>query len=418
MAILKLSLKSLYNRRGTAILTVLAIALSVTLLLGVERIRTQAKASFANTISGTDLIVGARTGQVQLLLYSIFRIGNATNNISWETYQDISKNKAVKWSVPLSLGDSHKGFRVLGTTQDYFTHYRYGKSQVLGFAQGLSFATPLQAVIGAEVARKLGYELGQEVVIAHGAADVSFTKHDNLPFTVVGILAPTATPVDRTVHVSLAGIEAIHFGWDQGGPRGAKLTPAQLQQVELQPKVITAFLLGLNSKIQTFHLQRKINEYPQEAMMAVLPGVALLELWSVMGIAEQALLAVSAFVVVAGLIGMLTTILSSLNERRREMAILRSVGARPGHVFGLLIAEAGALAIAGALAGIVLLYTLLLIAKPVIMDQFGLYIALAPLSTYEWSLVGLVIVSGFIIGLLPAWKAYRLSLSDGMTIRI
>ena len=238
-------------------LTVLAIALSVTLLLGVERIRTQAKASFANTISGTDLIVGARTGQVQLLLYSIFRIGNATNNISWETYQDISQNKAVKWSVPLSLGDSHKGFRVLGTTPDYFTHYQYGKNQPLSFAQGLSFATPLQAVIGAEVARKLGYELGQEVIIAHGAADVSFTKHDNLPFTVVGILAPTATPVDRTVHVSLAGIEAIHFGWDQGTPRGAKLTPAQLQQVELQPKVITAFLLGLNSKIQTFHLTAK-----------------------------------------------------------------------------------------------------------------------------------------------------------------
>ncbi|MCE2571002.1 ABC transporter permease [Motilimonas eburnea] len=418
MAIAKLALKSLYNRRATAILTVLAIALSVTLLLGVERVRTQTKENFANTLSGTDLIVGARTGQVQLLLYSVFRIGNATNNISWQTYQEIANDKAVKWTVPFSLGDSHRGFRVLGTNQDYFKHYQFGQRQSLSLAQGELFNTPIEAVIGAEVAKKLNYRLGQEIVIAHGSSDVSFTQHDNLPFTVVGILAPTGTPVDRTVHVSLAGIEAIHYGWQNGAPRAGKLQQEQLDQVSLEPEVITAFLVGLNSKMHTFALQRKINEYQSEAIMAVLPGVALQELWSTMNMAEQALLVVSGFVVVSGLLGMLTTLLTSLNERRREMAILRSVGARPAHIFTLLISEAGLLALSGAVAGVALLYGLILMIKPWAMDLYGIYIRFSALTSYELTLLAIVVLSGFIIGLIPAWRAYRLSLADGMTIRI
>lgn len=418
MAIAKLALKSLYNRRATAILTVLAIALSVTLLLGVERVRTQTKENFANTLSGTDLIVGARTGQVQLLLYSVFRIGNATNNISWQTYQEIANDKAVKWTVPFSLGDSHRGFRVLGTTPDYFKYYQFGQKQSLNLAQGDVFNGPIEAVIGADVAKKLNYTLGQEIVIAHGSSDVSFTKHDNLPFKIVGILAPTGTPVDRTIHVSLAGIEAIHYGWQNGAPRAGKLQKNQLDQVTLEPEVITAFLVGLNSKMHTFALQRKINEYQSEAIMAVLPGVALQELWSTMNMAEQALLVVSGFVVVSGLLGMLTTLLTSLNERRREMAILRSVGARPAHIFTLLISEAGLLALMGALTGVVLLYSLILVIKPWAMDLYGVYIRFSTLTAYELTLLAIVVLSGFIIGLIPAWRAYRLSLADGMTIRI
>lgn len=415
MAILKLALQSLANRKSTALLTLLGIAISVTLLLGVERVRTQAKENFANTISGTDLIVGGRGGQVQLLLYSVFRIGNATNNISWESYQDIKQNPSVKWTVPLSLGDSHKGFRVLGTNQDYFAFYQYGKHQPLQFSQGEKFTSPLEAVIGADVADKLKYQIGQKIVVAHGGGEVSFAMHDNLPFTVVGILAPTGTPVDRTVHVTLQGIEAIHVGWQN---KETKLSVDQVDGASLKPAVITAALLGLKSRIHTFTLQRSINEYPEEALQAILPGVALQELWSTMDIAEQALVVISAFVVLSGLLGMLTSILTSLNERRREMAILRSVGARAIHVFGLLVAEAGILALLGTLLGVCLLYIILAIAQPILMANFGVFIGLTILTSYELSLLAIVVGCGFIIGALPAWRAYRLSLSDGMTIRV
>ena len=218
MAILSLAVKSLRNRKFTVGLTLVSIALSVTLLLGVERIRNQARTSFTSTISGTDLIVGARGGPVQLLLYSVFRIGNATNNISWDSYREIAQLPQVNWSIPISLGDSHMGYRVLGTNGDYFEHFRFARHRKLQLAQGRVFADVYDAVLGAEVASARGYRIGDAIVIAHGAGDVSFIHHDDKPFRVAGILKKTGTPVDRTIHVRLAGIDAIHAGWENGAP--------------------------------------------------------------------------------------------------------------------------------------------------------------------------------------------------------
>ncbi|ENM5853420.1 ABC transporter permease [Vibrio mimicus] len=416
--ILNLAWKSLLNRKATALLTVLTVSIAVVLLLGVERIRTQAKESFANTISGTDLIVGGRSGQVNLLLYSVFRIGNATNNIDWLSYQEFSQHRAVKWSIPISLGDSHKGFRVLGTNHSYFEHYRYGSKQPLTFSQGGEFKGLFETVIGADVAKSLGYQVGSKVIIAHGISDVGFSRHDNLPFTVVGILAPTGTPVDKTVHVSLEAIEAIHVGWESGANLGHQPSADQLAQRDFTPKQITAMLIGLKSKIQTFALQRQINDYPAEPLSAIMPGVALHELWGMMSVAEQALMAVSIFVVIAGLLGMLSSLLTSLQERRREMSILRAMGARPHHVFALLVSEASVLTLLGIALGVSMLYLLLAMAAPMIASQYGIQIALTGLTPYEWQLLGCVQLAGMVIGFIPALRAYRQSLSDGMTIRL
>jgi len=415
---LTLAWKSVRNRKVTAMLTILTVAISVILLLGVERIRTQAKDSFANTISGTDLIVGGRSGQVNLLLYSVFRIGNATNNIDWKSYQEFSQHRAVDWAIPISLGDSHKGFRVMGTNHSYFEHYRFGQKQNLSFSQGHEFNGLFDAVIGAEVARSLNYTIGSEMVIAHGISDVGFSRHENTPFRVVGILDPTGTPVDKTVHVSLEAIEAIHVGWESGANLGNNPTAEQLAAMNFQPKQITAMLLGLKSKIQTFALQRQINTYPKEPLSAILPGVALHELWGMMSVAEQALLAVSVFVVIAGLLGMLSSLLTSLQERRREMAILRAMGARPRHVFSLLILEASVLTFIGLLAGTVGLYLVLSVAAPIIQQNYGINLQMSALSHYEWMLLAAVQLAGTIIGFIPAFRAYRQSLSDGMTIRV
>jgi putative ABC transport system permease protein len=419
MAIISLAWKSLVNRRFTALLTVTSIALSVALLVGVERLRTEARESFANTLSGTDLIVGARSGPVQLLLYAVFRIGDATNNFSWKSYQDIAAHPKVSWTVPIALGDSHRGFRVLGTTPAYFDHYRYARNRPLEIARGQRFSDLYDAVVGAEVAEKLGYRVGDPIIVAHGASDVSFARHDDKPFKVVGILARTGTPVDRTVHVSLEAIEAIHVGWQSGAPvPGVSISAEQARAMDLTPKAITAALVGLTSKIATFQVQRFVNDYPEEPLSAILPGVALSQLWDLIGIAENALLIVSAFVVVVGLFGMLTALLTSLNERRREMAILRSVGARPGHVFALIMGEAGVLTLLGVLFGLSLLYLSLLAGQPIIESRFGLFIEIGGLSAYEWILLGAVVAAGFLVGSIPSYRAYRLSLADGLSVRV
>jgi putative ABC transport system permease protein len=418
MMLLRLVWRSLANRRVTALLTVLAVAASVALLLGVEKVRTGARESFADTITGTDLIVGSRAGDVQLLLYAVFRIGNATANVTWLSYEDIAARPEVAWTVPLSLGDSHKGFRVLGTNNDYFRHYRYRRGQGLAFAAGGPFRDLFDTVLGADVAERLGYRLGEPIVVTHGIGDVSFADHADKPFRVAGILAKTGTPLDRTVHISLEGLEAIHIDWTSGVRMpGPGVSVDEVRRMELKPKAVTAALIGLRSRLDSFNLQRFINEYPEEALAAVLPGVALQQLWGLVGVAETALGAVAAMVVVTALLGMATMVLATLNERRREMAILRSVGATPLHILGLLLAEAALLVAAGAVLGTALTYGALAVLRPLIDKHYGLYLEIGPPGAADLTALAAILLGGVAAGLLPAWRAYRLSVADGMTVR-
>ena len=415
--IFRLALASLAARALTVAMTIIAIALSVALFLGVEKVRTGAKASFADTISGTDLIFGARSGSVQLLLYSVFRIGNATNNLTWKSYQDIAARTEVDWIVPISLGDSHRQFRVMGTTPAFFDHYKYRSGKSLTMRDGAIISNLFDAVIGADVATTLGYNIGDPIVVAHGLA--SFIKHEDQPFRVSGILEKTGTPVDRTVIVSVQAIEAIHVDWQTGAQRPGNSTPADaIRQMELEPQAITAALVGVKSRLKVFGLQRSINEYTQEPLLAILPGVALQELWQIVGIAETALIGVSIMVVVTALIGMMATIFSSLNERRREMAIFRAMGARPRVVLGLLVLEAVLMAALGAILGLALLYLGLFVGQPLIDSAFGLWLPIeAPTLRELWAMFG-VLVSGAIVSMVPALRAYRMSLADGMMVRI
>ncbi len=416
---LKLALASLLNRRLTVLLTVLSIAVSVAVMIAVEHIRAEAKSSFSKTVSGVDLIVGARTGQVNLLLYSVFRIGSATNNISWASYRELAASPAVAWTVPISLGDSHRGYRVMGTSADYFRHFRYGQKQPLAFSQGRAFDGVFEAVIGAEVAAALGYQLDQSIILAHGVGGVSFSKHDDKPFTVVGILEATGTPVDQTVHVSLEGIEAIHIGW-QGGVKipGRSVSAAQALQRDLTPQTITAFMVGLNSRMATFSFQRAVNEYRAEPLLAILPGVALAELWQMMGVAEQVLRLVSVLVLTAALLGMTTMLLASMKERSREMAVLRAAGASPRFIFFLIEAEALLITLAGAAVGVGALSAGLLFSQQWLISHYGLFINVNPLDQTTLLYLLAVFAGAAILSLVPALLAYRNSLAQGLAVRL
>ncbi len=418
MTTFMLAWQSIGNRRTTALLSVFAIALSITLFLGVERMRIGAKSSFTNTISGTDLIVGARAGSVQLLLYSVFRIGNATSNISMDSLDAIEARDDVAWVVPISLGDSHRGYRVMGTSNDYFEHYRYRNKQPLEFSVGQRFEDLFDVVIGAEIAQQLGYQIGASVIISHGIGAIGGNKHDDMPFKVSGILRRTGTPVDRTVHVSLAALEAIHLDWENGSPSSSfRLSADQVRDLDLQPSTVTAALVGTRTRFGIFQVQRFVNEFKNEPLTAVLPGVALQELWSIVGVAETALTAVSAMVVLTAILGLVTMILSTLNERRQEIAILRSIGAHTGTIFSLLMLEAVILAAGGILLGTGLLYALLFAINPWIEQSFGLYLAIEAPSLYELKLMGLILVIACVVGTVPALRAYRQSLVDGMSVQ-
>ncbi len=418
MKLLTIAIKSAWNRKISLSLAIFSIAMSILLLLAVDNIRKQAKNTFINTISQTDLIVGARSSPVNLLLYSIFHIGSATNNVSYKAYQHIKAQKNVKWAVPLSLGDSHRGFRVMGTNSDYFRYYHYANAQSLQFQQGAPFMTVYGAVIGYDVAQALHYKLGDEIILSHGLAALKQAQHDDKPFRIVGILNKTNTPVDRTVLVSLQGIEAIHIDWQSGTRSPIKISAEKAAKMGLEPKSITAFMLGVENKMTIFRLQRKINEYTNEPLSAIIPGSTLAYLWQTIGQFEQILMVVSALVLITGLMGLLTTLLTTLNERRREMAVLRAVGAHAYHVILLFMLESMFVVITGCLLGTILLYTILTAVQSFIANNYGIHLVLNPPDTQQLLIFLIAVLLSILLSLIPGFIAYKRSLQDGLMVKI
>jgi putative ABC transport system permease protein len=441
-SLLSIARQSAWNRRSTLVWVVVSLALATALLWTLERLRHDIRTSFSQSVSGVDLIVGARSSPVQLMLFSVFHIGSVPQSMSMDSVRALAQHRSVSWVVPLSLGDSHRGYPVLGTTPAFFQHFAYGDKQPLALQQGAVFAGTLdglyEAVIGSEVARKMGYTLGQSITLGHGMDDhghghghahghghspapasPATPSHEDKPFKVVGILAPTGTPVDRTVHVSLQALEALHLEWVAGAPLpGGQIPADQARKFNLEPQAVTAALVGLKTRAAVFNVQRFVNVYEAEALMGVMPGVALGELWAVLAVGENALLAVSALVALVSVVSLMAVVLAGLNERRRELAVLRAVGAGPRHVLGLLTLEGVWVTCAGVVLGVVLAQSGMALGTPWLQQELGIRLQMSsPLST-QWALLAAVLLAGLLASLGPAWRAYRWSLADGLSPRV
>jgi putative ABC transport system permease protein len=412
--LLPLAFKSLRSRSLTTALTIFSIALSVMLLVGVDRLRGAAQTGFAGTLSHTDLIVGARGGGLPLLLSSVFHIGNASNDISWDTYQHFAHHPATAWTIPLAMGDSYHGYRVIATDENFYAHYQYRGEHTLRLAQGHTPQGLFDVVLGSEVAERLQHRLGRQIVLAHGIESKSILSHETSPFTVVGILAPTATPVDRALYITLLGEEAMHFGWSDGTPPAIGEAAPKLDPAQLKVDRITCFLLGTKSRVSTLYLQREINTYKPEPLTAIIPAYTLQELWSLLDYADTALSLVSAAVLLVGLLAMLIALYTALNERRREIAILRAIGLHARQILTLFLFESTLIAAAGTTLGIGLVYLLLFVLRGTIENRFGLPIALVGLSSRVEIYALLTLVSAALLGAIPAFRAYRNSLADGL----
>ena len=405
---LKIVLKSLQDRKGSVLLTLMAMTISIFVILGVEHIRQQTKKSFESTLSDTDLVIGSRSGSLNLLLYSVFRIGSPTNNINWNSFKTISRDSKVEWAIPLSLGDSHKGFPVLGTNSDYFKYFRYGQKKTLEFKAGKPFEQIFDVVIGSEIAKQLKYNIGDKIILSHGIHKQSLQKHDEYPFQIVGILKPTGTPVDRTVHIQLEGMEIIHVGWQNGVQVFKnKISKEQFLNSGIEPKSITAIFVGLKSKLATFSFQRTINNFADEPLLAILPGVALSELWQMMSLLEKSLLLVASLVFVSACFGVSAVLLNSIRERKEEIRLLRIIGASPPFIFALIETETLVITVTATVLATILLTATLIGAEGYIVGNYGIQIShFMELTSYLW-VVAIVLTLTLIAGLVPGWAAYQ-----------
>jgi putative ABC transport system permease protein len=414
MMVLRLAYESLRSRKFTTGLTVFSIALSVLLLVSVDRIRQGTETGFEGTLSQTDLVVGARGGSLPLLLYAVFHIGTANNEISWDSYQHFAHHPAVQWTIPLSMGDSHRGFRVVATDDNFYEHYRYRGDHSLQLAQGVRPEGIFDAVLGSAVASQLHYHVGQKIILSHGLQG-SFLNHTADPYTVVGILARTATPVDRAIYITLWGDEAMHAGWENGAPPLQPIPESQIHKSDLQIKTISAFLLRTKSRIGTLFLQREINTYKPEPLTAIIPAVTLQDLWSVLSAADIALSLVSGAVLVVGLLVMLTALYTALNERRREIAVLRSLGLHARQIFMLFILESTLISGAGAVLGVGIAYAVLYALRVPVENRYGIPLAMVGVSSRVAYYMIAVVVAGALLGFIPAIRAYRNALVDGLS---
>lgn len=427
--LLLLASRSAWSRKGSLLLLLLSVITSTCLLLGIDLARQSAKASFSNAVAGTDLIVGAQTSPVSLLLYSVFRIGQATRNVPYSEFERLEQDPRVKSALPIALGDSYQGFAVVGTKAAYFDKFLYGARQNLLLAEGRTFtdysvgqpaSVLFEAVLGAEVAKRLKHAVGDKIALSHGMQiQQTAPSHADKPFTVVGVLKATGTPVDQSVHISLAGMEAIHVDWAAGVPvPGADIPAEYVTKFNLQPKSVTAVLLGLNNRAGVFRMQRELENRPNAALSAILPGVALSSLWQTVGVVERVLLFVAALVALVSALGLLSVMLVTLGQRRRELAVLRSTGAGPRTVFGLLCLESALVMWIGAGLGVLIIALGGTAFAPWVQAQFGLQLVAIHELKSGLTAVALFAAFGSMLGVIPAIQAYRNQLQDGLNPKL
>ncbi|WP_370136935.1 ABC transporter permease [Alteromonas sp.] len=425
-----IAIESLKRRKTTAILTLLSITISISLLLCVDIIRTQVKTSFTRTVSGVDLIVGAPSGQLNLLLSSVFNIGTPTKGIEYKSIAALQSNKQVSWLIPLSLGDTHRGFRVVGTTNSFFDHFKYGDMQSLEMAAGSAFTQPLSTVVGADIAKSLGYKVGDKIIISHGLGSVSFNNHDDHPFTISGIVKKTGTPVDKAVYVTLQGLEEAHTGPKHSPTSMLGRKPADKAKEHehdehtkehavynseaFTPESVSVVMLGLKHRVTALQLQYQINQSKKEPLMAILPGMALAELWQIMGNVESLLLGLSGLIVICALIGLATMLLATMRERYQEIAVLRTIGAGPFTLLLLIQIEAMLLTIVSAALSLGLVAGLMSALKPWLSSTYGLFLSSPLFGQSSVIIILLILGCTYLVSLFPAVAAYRRGLHAGL----
>jgi len=418
-----LAWRSAWSRRHALAMVALSVSVSVLILLGVQQLRHDARQSFTQALSGVDLIVGPRGSASELMLYSVFQVGRPNRNMAHEAYVALRALPQVRWAVPVQLGDTYRGFPVLGTTPELFEVFQTQGAR-LQWAQGRPFADAqadagavVEAVLGAQVAARHGLSVGDRLGLTHGRSDGLAPDHADQPFTVVGVLQATGAPIDRNVIISLQGFEALHQGMGAPGLPwlgGAGTAPTLAQRAALVPRELTAVWVGLHARTEVFSARRAIERLPQDSLMAVLPGVALDELWQVVKLAENALLAMGVLVAVSGMLSVAAVLMVGLSARRKELAVLRALGATPLALLGLVWLEALGVCLLGMLGGLVLHGLGLWALQDLLRTELGIAVQWGwPTAEVAWSLAGLVLAA-WLAASVPALRAYRLSLVDGL----
>ena len=391
--------RSLRQHALSTLVTAGSIALAAGLLLTVWVVKTQSQTVFAATNSGFDAVLGARGSKLQLVLNAIFHLESSPGNISAADYEALRRNpmigRAIKTAIPIAVGDSYHGWRIVGTTEQLFAEVEYAPGKRYAFsAGGRNFKlAATEAVVGSYVAHKLGWKLGTTFHPQHGVTEGAEHDHDEL-YTVVGILEPTNTPVDRVIWIPLEGLQTM-----SGHNPLAKTE-------------ISAVLIQLNAPTAGLMASNMINQSGGKLTFAYPIGTIVAELFNKISWVDKVLTLLAWLVAVVASASVLVSIYNSMSARQRDIAILRALGARRSTVFGAIVGEAAVIGVIGAAAGFAVFAVLAGVVAAMIQGQTG--VVLEPLQwnpVFWWgpaTFIGLCVLGGFV----PAFKAYRVPVAE------
>jgi len=390
MTLLLIVYRSLRQHALSTLVTACSLALASGLLMTVWFVKTQSQRTFTQTTAGFDAVLGARGSKLQLVLNAIFHLEASPGNLAWADYEQIKRHPAVKTAIPIAVGDNFRGWRIVGTVPELFADVEYHAAKKYTLAAGRFFEPEkTEAVVGSFAASQLGWKVGTTFHPFHGLAFDDQHEHDEL-YTVVGILAPTNTPADRVIWTPLEGVQTM------SGHNPAAATE------------VSAVLLQLRSPTAGFMLDLAYNKQGNRLTFAYPVGAIVGELFAKIGWFDRVLELVAYLVGLVAAGSVLASIYASMNARRRDIAILRALGAHRRTVFGAVVTEAAAVGALGAAAGFAVYGVLLVVVTNVIRVQTGVVLELAvwhpvlvlcPLAMIALSALG---------GIVPAVKAYRI----------
>lgn len=398
--------KSLRQHALSSSVTVVSVALAAGLVMAVFALARQSRLAFAGGPVGYDAVLGARGSELQLVLNTVFHLETSPGNLPWSVYEEIAADPRVELAIPYAVGDHYRGFRVVGTDERIFSEFEYARGEHFTFQPGGRAFDPArrEAVIGDRVARETGLTLGAHFQPSHGVQAGPASHHHDEEYVVVGVLEPTSSPSDRVVWIPIEGIFRMSGHELRGSGESYVAQPGV--PIDAAHKEVSAVMLELSGRQAGFQLKGEYNKAGGIATLAWPITESVAKLFDRLGWVQRVLELVAYLVVLVAAGSILASLYNTMNERRREFAILRSLGARRATVFGVIVLEAATLALLGSLLGYVVYALILYVAAGVVRAETGVVLDLwAMHPALLWTPLGLVAV-GAVAGLLPAFKAY------------
>jgi putative ABC transport system permease protein len=444
-------IKNMRQRVLATLLTALSVALGVALTVAILLIRHGMQQRFEQSTLGYEMVVGAKGSPLQLVLNTVFNLDISPGNVSWKLFEELRDDKRVKFAAPFSVGDNYKGFRIVGATDTYLKDFEFAEGEKFRLAEGRIFnfnepalkeafeeatgrareriarergetpplappqpkhehAETAEAVIGATAAQETGLKIGQTFVAAHGVQDTASAEHhEHNPWTVVGILSPTHTACDRAIYINLDSF--YHIEGHEVRP-----TKEEEQEKDNDPDAgqISAIVLKLRSPLSALPLYREIND--RTDAMAAFPAAEVRKLFDIVGNVDRVLFAQAILIIIVAGIAVAVSIYNSMSERRREIAILRALGARRQTIFTIVVLEAMMICTLGGVGGILAGHAIVGVANAVLVRASGFQVAAGQFQWMELAVLAGCILLGALSGLGPAARAYRTEVAENLAL--